>query len=112
MQKINNEHGIEMYWELDGTDTKVLILDSNGNYFNDLYYDIYDNDNGEEDIQAIIHTLEQTTLEEMCNFMVARKYNSLEELAEQEELAIEETQDNEYINVFNVKANTFYTFSW
>lgn len=110
MQKINNEHGIEMYWELDGTDTKVLILDSNGNYFNDLYYDIYDNDNGEEDIQAIIHTLEQTTLEELCNFMGARKYKSLEELAEQEEL--EETQDNEYINVFNVNENTFYTFSW
>lgn len=105
MQKINNEHGIEMYWELDGTDTKVLILDSNGNYFNDLYYD-----NGEEDIQAIIHTLEQTTLENMCNFMGARKYNSLKELAEQEEL--EETQDNDYINVFNVKENTFYTYSW
>ena len=106
MQKINNEHGIEMYWELDGTDTKVLILDSNGNYFNDLCYD-----DSAEDIQAIMHTLEQTTLEAMCNFMGARKYNSLKELAEQEELTIEETQNNEYINVFNVNENTFYTFS-
>ena len=112
MEKINNKNGIEMFYELDGTDTKVCILDSNGNYFNDMYFEIYEDDNGAEDIGAILHTLEETTLEEMCNFFNANHYGSLNELAEEENLCLAELKNNEYLNMFNVNGTTFYTWSW
>ena len=112
MEKVNNKNGIEMYWEKAGDVDKINILDSNKNYFNDLYFDVYEDDNGEEDIGAILHTLEETTLENMCNFFGARKYNSLEEMADKEDLQTENLENNDYTNVFNVKDKTFYTWSW
>lgn len=112
MEKINNKNGIEMYYKLDGTETKVNVFDSNGKYFNDIYYDIYDNDNGEEDIQAILHTLEETTLENMCNFFGANYYETLEEMAEMEELELDCLERNCFTNIFNVNDKTFYTWNW
>lgn len=112
MEKINNKNGIKMFYELDGTDAKVCILDSNGKYFNDLYYDSYRNNDSEEDIQAILHTLEETTLENMCNFFGARKYKSLEEMAKMEDLELDGLESNDYTNIFNVNGTTFYTWSW
>lgn len=108
MERANNKNGIEMYWATNGIDRKVDILDSNGNYFEDIYYD------DEIEIDGIVKDLENTTLEEMCKcwFCGIRIYNSLRELAENEELTLEETKDNEYLNVFNVNGKTFYTFSW
>nr|DAK86237.1 MAG TPA: hypothetical protein [Caudoviricetes sp.] len=115
MERVNNKNGIEMYWEKASDVNKINILDSNRNYFNDQYFDEYENDNGAEDIGAIVHTLEETTLEEMCNYFNARKYNSLKELIDKEELYdTNETEilNNDYLNVFNVNGTTFYTYSW
>lgn len=112
MEKINNRNGIEMYYELDGTDAKIIILDSNGKYFNDLYYDSYRNDNGEEDIGAILHTLEETTIEEMCYFFGSTIYTSIATLCENEELTQKEAKDNDYLNIFNVNGKKHYAWSW
>ena len=112
MKRINNKNGIEMCWEMANDVDKIYIFDSNGNYFNDLSFDIYEDDNGKEDIGAIIKTLEDTTLENMCNFFGAKKYNTLEELAESEEITIKDLKDNDYLNVFDVNGKTFYTWSW
>ena len=112
MERINNKNGIEMYWEKAEDADKINILDSNMNYFNDLYFDIYENDNGEEDIASILHTLEETTLENMCNFFGARKYNSIEEMADKEDLVNENLENNDYTNIFKVNDKTFYTWSW
>lgn len=112
MKQINNKNGIEMYYELGEIEAKIIVLDSNGKYFNDLYYDSYRNDNGEEDIGAILHTLEETTLENMCNFFGANCYKTLEEMAEMEELELDCLEKNCYTNIFNVNDKTFYTWSW
>jgi len=106
MQKVNNKHGIKMFWELDGTDTKVIILDSNGKYFNDMYYD------DEAELNCVLHTLEQTELLEMCNFFGARVYTTYEELCEKEETTPTELKDNDYLNTFIVGDKTYYTFIW
>lgn len=112
MGKINNKNGIEMYWEKAEDINKINIFDSNKKYFNDMYYGIYNNDNGEEDIQAILHTLEETSIEGMCNFFNASLYVSLNELAEEENLCLAELKNNEYLNMFNVNGKTYYTWSW
>lgn len=112
MEKINNKNGIEMYWERAGDVDKINILDSNKNYFNDLYFDVYEDDSGEEDIGVILHTLEETTLENMCNFFGARKYNSIEEMADKEDLQTENLENNDYTNIFKVNDKTVYTWSW
>lgn len=112
MERINNKNGIEMYYQTCGTDTRLFIYDSNKKYFNDMYYDIYDNDSGEEDIGAILHTLEETTLENMCNFFGARKYDSLKEMADKEDLQTENLENNDYTNIFKVNDKKFYTWSW
>lgn len=112
MKKINNKNGIEMFWERANDVDKINIFDSNGNYFNDMYFDIYEDDNGAEDIGAILHTLEETTFENICNFFGARKYKSLEEMAEMENLELDGLENNEYTNIFNVNGMTYYTWSW
>lgn len=112
MEKINNKNGIEMFWERASDINKIIILDSNGNYFNDMYFDIYEDDNGAEDIGAILHTLEETTLENMCNFFGVREYETLEEMAEMEDLELDGLESNDYTNIFNVNGTTFYTWSW
>lgn len=109
MNKINNEHGIEMYYEIDTFVDKLNILDSNGNYFDDLLLDLYTPE--EDDTKAIVETLTHTTLEEMVNFFACKKlYNSLEEL--QYDLQDPEiTEDNEWVNIFKVKDKKYYVWS-
>ena len=112
MKKINNKNGIEMYWNRARDIDKINILDSNGTYFNDIYFDTDKNDNGEQDIKTILHTLEETTLENMCNFFSTGIYETLEDLADENNLCLNELKDNEYLNVFNVNGKTYYTWSW
>ena len=107
--KINNKHGIEMYYERDTFVDKLNILDSNGKYFDDLLLDPYTPE--EDDIQAIVDTLTSTTLAELVNFFACKKlYNSLEEL--QYDLQDPEiTEDNDYVNVFKVNDKKYYVWS-
>lgn len=108
MERVNNKHGIEMYYALSDI-TKIDIFDSNKKYFNDLYYDL-DNDEQEE-IDIIIKTLEETTLLEMCNFFNATIYEDKRELLNT--LADTNIDDeDDYINTFRVKDKIFYTDSW
>ena len=109
MEKINNEHGIEMYYEIDTFVDKLNILDSNGNYFDDLLLDLYTPE--EYDIQAIVDTLTRTTLAELVNFFACKTlYNSLEEL--QYDLQDPEiTEDNDYVNIFKVNDKKYYVWS-
>lgn len=109
MYKINNEHGIEMYYEIDTFVDKLNILDSNGNYFDDLLLDLYTPE--EDDTQAIVDILTHTTLTELCNFFACKKlYNSLEEL-QYDLQAPEITEDNEYVNIFKVNDKKYYVWS-
>ena len=114
MKRVKNKNGIVMYWEIDGTDTKICILDSRKKYFNDIFYEMY-NDSGEEDINAIIHTLEETNLQEMCNFFGVSRYDTAEELIHYEDLYDYDENtviDNDYVNVFIVNNSVQYTWSW
>lgn len=107
MKKINNAHGIEFYYEFSTEVEKMYILDTNGKYFDDLLVDLDD----KEDKQSCVEMLENTTLEEMCNFFAMKKlYNSLEEL--QDDLQDPEiTEDNVYLNIFNVNDKKYYVWS-
>ena len=105
MEKINNKNGITMFWTKANDVNKINILDSNGDYFNDLFFDVYEDDDGAEDIEAIINTLKNTTLEDMCNFFNANYYETLEEL--KQDIGIDEP--NDYINTFIVNGKTYYT---
>lgn len=109
MNKIDNEHGIEMYYERNTFADKLDILDSNGRYFDDLLLDPYTPE--EDDIQAIVDTLTHTTLAELVNFFACKKlYTSLEEL--QYDLQDTEiTEDNEYVNIFKVNDKKYYVWS-
>lgn len=109
MNKINNEHGIEMYYEIDTFVDKLNILDSNGKYFDDLLLDLYTPE--EDDTQAIVDTLTHTTLEEMVNFFACKKlYNSLDELTYDLQDP-EITEDNDCVNIFKVKDKKYYVWS-
>lgn len=106
---INNEHGIEMYYERDTFADKINILDSNGNYFDDLLLDHYTPE--EDDTQAIVDMLSRTTLEEMVNFFACKKlYNSLDELTYDLQDP-EITENNEYVNIFKVNDKKYYVWS-
>ena len=107
MNKINNKHGIEFYYEFSTEYEKMYVLDTNGKYFDDLLVDLDDKD----DIQAIVDTLTHTTLAELVNFFVCKTiYNSLEEL--QYDLQDPEiTEDNDYVNVFKVNDKKYYVWS-
>lgn len=107
MKQVNNINNIKMFYGINEHDNKVEIYDSNKKYFNDMYFDA----NDEEDIPAIIEMLKQTTLNDMCDFFNAKVYNSIKELSCNEELCEEDLKDNEYMNIFNIKNKTFYTWS-
>lgn len=111
MKRINNKNGIKMFWERANDIDKINIFDSNGNYFNDLYLNVYKDDNGNENIDEVLRMFEDTTLENMCNFFNASRYKSLEDLAGKENLCLAELKDNEYLNIFNVSGKIFYTWS-
>ena len=40
MNKINNKHGIEFYYEFSTEYEKMYVLDTNGKYFDDLLVDL------------------------------------------------------------------------
>lgn len=107
MNKINNKHGIEFYYEFSTEYEKMYVLDTNGKYFDDLLVDLDD----KEDKQALINMLENTTLAELVNFFACKKlYNSLEEL--QYDLQDPEiTEDNDYVNVFKVNDKKYYVWN-
>lgn len=109
MNKINNIHGIDLFYERDTFVDKINILDSNGKYFDDLLLDHYTPE--EYDTQAIVDMLSRTTLAELVNFFACKKlYNSLEEL--QYDLQDNEiTEDNEYLNIFKVNDKKYYVWS-
>ena len=108
MEKVNNENGIEMYWELSIDSNKVLILDSNKKYFNDLYFDEDEND---EDLKCVINMLERTTLQEMCYFFGATLYEDKKELLNTL-VDCNINDEDDYINTFKVNNKLFYTDSW
>lgn len=104
---VDNKHGIEFYYEFSTEVEKMYILDSNGNYFDDLMVDLDD----KEDKQSCVEMLENTTLEEMVNFFACKKlYNSLEEL-QYDQQDNEITEDNEYVNIFKVNDKKYYVWS-
>ena len=106
MNKINNKHGIEFYYEFSTEYEKMYILDTNGKYFDDLLVNLWD----KEDKQASINMLENTTFTNMCNLFNKTIYNSLEEL--QYDLQDPEiTEDNEYVNIFKVNDKKYYVWS-
>lgn len=109
MRKINNKNGIKMFCEIWNEPLKVVIYDSNKKYFNDL---LIEPDYAEEDTEDIIKMLEQTNLQEMTNFFNAQSYKSLNELAQDNYITIEETANNEYINKFEINEKAQYTWSY
>lgn len=109
MNKINNEHGIEMYYDRNTFVDKLDILDSNGKYFDDLLLDRYTTE--EDDTQAIVDMLSRTTLAELVNFFAMKKlYNSLDELTYDLQDP-EITEDNDYVNIFKVNDKKYYVWS-
>lgn len=107
--EIYTKDNIKLYYEIDETINKVNILDSSENYFNDMYFDPYYN----EDIQDILNMITESELKDMCSFFGVNIYTSAKELIEKEEL--EETEesllDNEYCNRFESEKQIYYTWS-
>lgn len=108
MKQVKNETGIKMYYEINRQYDKVEIYDSDKKYFNDLYYEDWDKD----DISAILNMLKQTDLREMADFFNAQAYDTLEELAQDNYLEMEETKENDYINRFEINGKSKYTWSY
>lgn len=108
MKIINNKNGIKMYWERAKDIDKINIYDSNKKYFNDLYID----NKKDKDITDIIKTLEETTLEDMCDFFDTKLYHSLDAVSFEEDVSFEDLKNNEYLNEFKVYKTTYYTWSW
>ena len=106
MNKINNKHGIEFYYEFSTEVEKMYVLDTNGKYFDDLRVDLDD----KEDKQALINMLEHTKFENMCHFFNKTIYNSLDELTYDLQDP-EITEDNEYVNIFKVNDKKYYVWS-
>ena len=82
---------------------KINILDSMGNYFNDLY--IETNEDGSynsEDVDAVIKMLEETNLQEMTNFFNATVCKDTKELAD---------VGTDYINIFRVNGKICFVVS-
>lgn len=107
---IKNKNKIKFYYQIDNSTNKINILDSNKNYFNDLYLDYHD---VIQDIKNIVNMLKKTSLTSLCNFFNVRKYGTLEKLIKDEKL--EETKKsvlkNEYLNIFKVGRKIYYTWS-
>lgn len=106
MNKINNKHGIEMYYEFSTEEEKMYIFDTNGKYFDDMRVCLDD----KKDKQMSIEILEKIPFQNMCDVCYKRIYNSLEEL--QYDLQDPEiTEDNDYVNVFKVNDKKYYVWS-
>lgn len=109
MRKINNENGIKMFYEIWNEPMRVAIYDSDEKYFNDLLIEI---SHAEQDAKDIIKMLEQTDLQEMVDFFNARIYETLEELAQDNYLEIDEINSNEYINRFEINGKSKYIWNY
>lgn len=105
MNKINNEHGIEMYYEI--VPDRVNILDSNGKYYDYVsYIDI-------EDVEEyILFELKRITIQALCYSMEFNHnlYNSLDELTYDLQDP-EITENNDYVNIFKVNDKKYYVWS-
>lgn len=108
MKQINNENGIKMFYEIWNEPMRVAIYDSDKQYFNDLLIEI---SYAEQDTKDIIKMLEQTDLQEMVDFFNARIYETLEELAQDNYLEIDEINSNEYINRFEINGKSKYIWN-
>lgn len=94
--KVSNINGIELYYEIATDVNKLNILDSNKNYFNDLYLETDDID---IDIKTIVKTLEETDLQSMCAFFGTHTIITKEET---------KNYGEEYINEFRIGDKTYY----
>ncbi len=106
MIKVDNKHNVELYCEIEEDIRRVVIYDSTKKFMNDLYFD------DDEESQSIIEDLENTTLEDLCNFMWFDMYDSIEELAgvfnNQDIQCVEDIIDHEYVNIFYVNGKPKY----
>lgn len=111
MEKLNNKNGIEMYYEIVKDYPKMVIYDSNKEYFNDLNLVEEDFDTDFEKLKELLQT---TDLNSMCEFFGHKIYDKIEELAKEQDLDYKEIDplQNEYVNVFKVKDKEFYTWCW
>lgn len=112
--KVNNKCGIEFYYEIEqqytqpGADDRLVILDSNKQYFNDF---LLQEDDREEEIKGIVKTLEETDLKEMCYVYDYQIFDSLTKLSQYaygEILTRDEIFDAGYTNVFRVNGKTLF----
>lgn len=104
MNKVNNKHGIEFYYDIE--DTRVVIYDSQKTFMNDLYFNDFDDD----EIESIKEDLETTTLEDMCSFMNFKIYDSMEEICTTYDMTEDEILTSGYLNIFNVNDKRKYVF--
>ena len=112
--KINNKCGIEFYYEIEQQDNeqsandRLVILDSNKQYFNDF---LLQEDDREEEIKALLDVLEATTLQEMCyhyDYQIFSNLTQLSQFAYGKVLTKDEIFEAGYTNVFNVNGKTFF----
>lgn len=96
VKRVNNTNGIKLFYEIELDNNRVCILDSNKNYFDDLTLDYEDT---QKDIEFIQKVLEQTTLEEMCNFFGTHKIITKEQT---------KNYGSGYINTFKQNNDTLY----
>lgn len=112
--KIDNKNGIDFYYYIEqhkaeqSADDRLLILDSNKQYFNDF---LLQEDDRKEEIKAILDTLEATTLKEMCYIYGYQIFDSLTKLSQYaygKILTRDEIIDAGYTNVFRVNGKTLF----
>lgn len=105
MIKINNKN-VLLFCEKAKDINKINILDSDKNYFNDLYYE------DTKDIARIIRILQNISFDGLVTYFNVQGYDSIKELAEENILTAEECTDNDYINRFEVNGKSRYTWSY
>lgn len=112
--KVNNKCGIEFYYEIEqqgkeqSADDRLIILDSNKQYFNDF---LLQEDDREQEIKAIVDILEATTLEEMCYYYDYQIFDNLEKLSQYaygKILSQDELFDTGYVNIFRANGKTLF----
>lgn len=112
--KVNNKCGIEFYYEIEqqgkeqSADDRLIILDSDKQYFNDF---LLQEDDREAEIKGILMTLEKTDLENMCLYYDYQIFSSLTQLSQYaygEILTKDELFDTGYVNVFRVNGKTLF----
>ena len=117
MEKVNNKNGLDFYYEIEDlehgfTYERLVILDSNKNYFNDF---VLDEPDRQEEIESILNILENTTIEEMCCYYDYQMFDSIEKLKDYMEYKTEDTWwadeellQNEYVNIIKDNQNIYY----